>query len=65
VVSQILATREYRQDLVILAYVDLLHRQADPAGLAGWVNLLNSGGTDQMVYAGMCSSQEYYDKTLA
>jgi hypothetical protein len=60
-----LSTQEYRQDVVKQAYLQLLNRQADPVGLAGWVSLLNAGGTDQMVYAGIAGSQEYFNLAQA
>ena len=64
VAAQILATQEYRQDVVKEAYLQLLDRPADPVGLNGWVAYLNAGFTDQFVYSGICASPEFYNKTL-
>jgi hypothetical protein len=40
-------------------YRDLLHREADPAGLAGWSDLLDSGMSRFQVVLGIESSPEY------
>ncbi len=47
VASQILASQEYQQDLVNSYYMQFLHRSADAPGLASWVGVLESGGSDQ------------------
>jgi hypothetical protein len=47
------------QNFVAQAYADLLHRTVDPAGLAYWTGLLNSGTTRQQVAFGIETSQEY------
>jgi uncharacterized delta-60 repeat protein len=50
------------QRFVSQVYLDLLQRPADPAGLAGWSALLNSGQqTSQQVALGIESSQEYHN----
>jgi hypothetical protein len=40
-------------------YNDLLHRQADPGGLAAWSDFLNNGGSRTQVVLGIESSPEY------
>jgi hypothetical protein len=40
-------------------YHDLLHRDPDPAGLATWVNALNTGATRADVAMAITSSREY------
>jgi uncharacterized delta-60 repeat protein len=50
------------QRFVSQVYLDLLQRPADPAGLAGWSGLLDSGQeTSQQVARGIESSQEYHN----
>lgn len=63
VAVQILATTEYRQDVVQTAYQQLLGRAADPSGLAYWTNALNVGATDQQLNAALAGSDEYYART--
>lgn len=63
VAEQIIASPEYRLHFVQQAYVQLLYHPADIGGLNAWVNLLNAGGSEQFFYAGICASQEFFDKT--
>jgi hypothetical protein len=51
---------EYRQDEVQALYAHYLYRNADPAGLAAFANLLTHGGTAEQVAADIVSSPEYY-----
>jgi hypothetical protein len=44
---------------VAQVYRDLLHREADPLGLAGWSNLLDNGMSRFQVVLGIESSPEY------
>jgi hypothetical protein len=55
-----LTSQEYRTELVQADYLTFLLRQADPGGLAAWVNALNAGATDQEVLAGIFGSPEGY-----
>jgi hypothetical protein len=66
-----LTSREYNADLVNGGplqyaplwegfYPELLHRAADPTGLAGWVAALQNHVTDQAVLAGILGSPEGY-----
>jgi hypothetical protein len=51
---------EYRTVLIQGWYQALLHRTADPAGLAGTLLFLQAGGTDEQAEAGLLGSAEYY-----
>ncbi|HUY89429.1 MAG TPA: SBBP repeat-containing protein [Pirellulales bacterium] len=63
VANAILASDEYRQNLIESAYQHLLGRNADAGGLAFWLNALKAGATDQQLNAGLAGSAEYYAKT--
>jgi hypothetical protein len=63
VARDILASAEYRHDLVAGYYQAYLGRAADPAGLAYWTGQLNSGASNQSVLAGLLGSAEYYSRT--
>ena len=65
VAAQVLASPEYRDDLVSQAYAQLLDRSADSGGLNGFVTFMDAGASDQQVYAGICGSPEYFNKTVA
>jgi hypothetical protein len=67
VAAAILASTEYRQDLVTSFYGQLLDRTPDSGGLNNWAGELQKGATDQMVIAGMIGDggKEYFDKTAA
>jgi hypothetical protein len=60
VAALVLSSMEYRIDLVQSFYQADLGRAADPAGLAGWVSLLQMGVTDQAVQAGILGSPEAF-----
>jgi uncharacterized delta-60 repeat protein len=47
------------QAFIMQAYLDLLGRAVDPAGLASWTAFLNAGGTTQQVAMAIENSQEY------
>jgi hypothetical protein len=59
-VTDILSSTEYRQDVVNGLYHKLLHRQADPRGLASFTGLLAAGATTEQVEADIAGSPEYY-----
>jgi uncharacterized protein YidB (DUF937 family) len=40
-------------------YLHLLGRAVDPAGLRGWLAILQAGGREEAVIGGIVSSQEY------
>jgi uncharacterized protein GlcG (DUF336 family) len=61
VASQVLGSPEYLQDVVAADYQQFLHRAADPAGLMGFVSLLQHGKRDEDIVAFMLSSYEYAD----
>jgi subtilase family serine protease len=44
---------------VAQVYLDLMHRPADPKGLANWVSFLNQGGARAQVIQGFLASPEY------
>jgi hypothetical protein len=46
------------------AYLDILGRAVDPAGLVYWTSLLNSGAPRAVVPAGLVNSLEYQTKTI-
>lgn len=50
-------------DFVRLLYVNTLHRQPDPAGLAGWTNALNAGSSRADVVVGFSESVENQNNT--
>jgi hypothetical protein len=56
----ILGTSEYRTDLINSYYQAYLGRPADQAGLANFLNYMQSGGTDQGVQAQILSSPEFF-----
>jgi hypothetical protein len=61
VVTAIVTSAEYRQNLVQSYYQRFLHRTAEPGGLAAWVADLQGGARDEAVIAGIISSQEYFE----
>jgi hypothetical protein len=62
VVNAITSSLEYRQDVVDRIFQHYLHRSAfgDPTGLTAFVNLLNAGGTQELVAAAVIGSSEYF-----
>jgi uncharacterized protein GlcG (DUF336 family) len=59
IASTILASPEYRQQLVQSFYQQFLHRAADPGGLSVFVSALQSGDRDERVIAALIGSDEY------
>ena len=49
------------QRYVSQLYLDLLHRPADPAGLAGWVSMLDNGTERVQIVLGIENSSEYHN----
>jgi uncharacterized delta-60 repeat protein len=62
VAAAILASQEYRQDIVELGYEHFLRREAEPAGLNAFTAMLDAGARDQQVYAMMVGSEEYFQR---
>jgi hypothetical protein len=60
VAGAFLTSQEYRSNLVGADYRTSLQRQADPFGIATFVNALNAGATDQQVLAAIFGSPEGY-----
>jgi hypothetical protein len=54
------ANAEYRQALVQGFYQRFLHRAADPAGLRGFSDALQSGMGEDGVLAAIVGSEEYF-----
>jgi len=50
---------------VTLLYNNVLHRAPDPAGLSGWLNVLETGGTRTSVVIGFSESPEYHGNEKA
>ncbi len=59
--SILLGSTEYKEDVVTAAYQRFLGHAPDPNGLAGWTYGLQHGFTDEQLYAGIISSQEFYN----
>jgi streptogramin lyase len=49
------------QRYVSQLYLDLLHRPADPSGLAGWVSMLDNGTGRFQIVLGIENSPEYHN----
>ena len=49
------------EDYVKTIYIGLLNREADPAGLASWVKVLEKGGTREEIFYGFADSPEFRD----
>jgi FG-GAP-like repeat/Bacterial Ig-like domain/Domain of unknown function (DUF4214) len=60
VAGELLASTEYRQNLVTADFQQILGRNPDPGGLATFVNDLQKGDTDEFVVSSLVSSGEYY-----
>ncbi len=63
VARDILASAEYRRDLVASDYGDLFGHAVGSAGLELWVTQLDNGASDQSVLADMLGSAGYYART--
>jgi hypothetical protein len=62
IASAVLTSPEARQYLVGTDYQLLLHREAEAAGLNGWVAALAAGMPEEMLLAGIAGSPEYQFK---
>ncbi len=62
VAQQILASTEYRTDLVDTYYIGMYHRQGDSGGLNFFTGQLNDGVTDESVLAYMLAQAEYFNR---
>ena len=47
------------EDYVSTMYIGLLNREADPAGLAAWVKVLEEGGSREDIFNGFADSPEF------
>ena len=65
VANALTTSGEYRSILITASYRAYLGRQPDPAGLAGWLNFVNTSGTIVQMDTGLLGSTEYYLKTGA
>jgi hypothetical protein len=65
IVQGLVASQEYRVNVVQGLYKQLLHRPADAGGLASWVAFLNQGGTEQQFEANLLGSDEYFNNAGA
>jgi len=61
IASLIFGSAEYRTDLVESYYQTLLGRQADPGGLAFFLQQLGSGTTSEQALAMILGSQEAFN----
>jgi hypothetical protein len=59
VAADLLASAEYRTDVVSFSYQSLLGRAADPAGLSAWAGFLAGGGTIEQFTADVVGSPEF------
>ncbi len=59
VVQIIQSSVEYRSNEVQSLYESILNRDAEPSGLAAWVNFLGAGGTQQQVEVEIMGSAEF------
>src|SRR5207244_3409325 len=48
--------------LVEELYWQYLGRAADAGGEGGWISALQNGGTEEQVIAGLCGSDEFYNR---
>ena len=60
-----LTSSRAHQNVVTLAYSWFLHRPADAAGFAFWVNQLELGLRQEYVYAFFVGSGEYWSAATA
>ncbi len=65
VVSLMVASQEYQQNLVRSYYAQLLDRKADAGGVNAFVNQLQHGMRDEDVIAEIIAALEYFNKTAA
>jgi Bacterial Ig-like domain (group 3)/Domain of unknown function (DUF4214) len=57
-----LLSTEHLSTVVNGQYVALLHRDLDPIGQATWVRILQAGGRDEAIIAGIVASKEYFSQ---
>jgi len=62
VAASVLASQEYRTDLVQQWFNSFLGRAADPAGLNTFLGLLNQGVKDQTIMGAILGSPEFYSR---
>jgi hypothetical protein len=62
VAQTVLASTEYRTDLIKSLYLGFLRRKAALSDDAFWLASFQSGASDQQVVAMILSSQEYFDE---
>jgi hypothetical protein len=60
--QQILASTEYRTDLVNTYYIGMYHRQGDSGGLNYFAGQLNGGATDEAVLEFMLAQNEFFNR---
>jgi hypothetical protein len=65
VVSIMVASQEYQQNLVRTYYMQYLDRPADSSGLNAFANQLQHGVLDEDVIAEVIAALEYFNKTVA
>lgn len=61
VTYQLLTSPENQQAFLRLSYQRLLHRDADPAGIAAWMSAMRRGLTEQQAIVGIVGSREYFN----
>jgi len=62
VVTAVVSSLEYQQDLVRSFYMRFLHRTADSTGLNAFVQALQGGTRDEQCIAGIVGSDEYFGR---
>jgi hypothetical protein len=65
VVTDLLNTTEYKNDLVQNAYQTYLHRSPDTTSLNAFTAYLSQGGSDAIMVAFLIGSQEYFNNANA
>jgi hypothetical protein len=61
VAAVVFGSHEYHLDMVNSYYTDLLARPADPVGVGYWGNQLDTGTTDEQVFAAIAASDEFFN----
>ena len=59
----VFASHEYHADVVDAADLELLHRDADAAGLSFWTGQLDAGLTTEQLIASLAASDEYFGRS--